>query len=206
MKKFLVLLFVSSFISLHSFSQEASNIRPAALGISFSLVDYTTAQRIRSSSLSSVLNQKQTASLKEMSPAISVSYFKGLRNHIDFAGTLLASFTNVTMEGRTNTSDAFLLEGDASVNLKMFSENYFFSPYLSAGVGFSSYDKKLGAFIPLGGGLKFNIFDEAAIYITSQYRVPVTTETASYHFVHGFGIAGLIGKRNGATEPTLRVP
>jgi hypothetical protein len=206
MKKFLVLLFVSSFISFHSISQEAANIRPAALGISFSLVDYTTAQRIRSSSLTSVLNKKQTASFKEMSPAIAVTYFKGLRNHIDFAGTLLASFTNINLEGRTNTNDALLLEADASVNLKMLSENYFFSPYISAGVGFSSYDKKLGAFIPLGGGLKFNIFDEAAIYITSQYRVPVTTETATYHFVHGFGIAGIIGKKNGTTEPTLRVP
>ena len=205
MKKFLVLLFVSS-VSFHSFSQQASKIRPAALGISFGLVDYSTAERIRSSSLASVINKKQTASFKEMSPAISVTYFKGLRSHIDFAGTLLGSFTNINQEGSTSASDAFLLEGDASVNLKMLSEDFFFSPYLSAGVGFSSYNKKLGAFIPLGAGLKFNIFDEAAVFITSQYRVPVTTETGNYHFVHGFGIAGIIGKKGSSTAPTIQAP
>lgn len=201
MKKLLVLLSVLFFIK-DGFAQTGSYIRPAALGISFNVVDYTTAQRIRSSSIGTVINRKQAAKIKEMSPGLSITYFKGLRNHIDFAGTLLGSYTRVLLDGNTTQDDQFLLEGDASVNLKMFSENYFFSPYLSAGVGFSSYNQRVGAFVPLGGGLKFNLFNEAAIYITTQYRVPVTTETGAYHFVHGFGISGIIGSKKEGTATT----
>ncbi len=203
MKELLLLLLVSSFCSINGFAQQPSYTRPAALGISFNLTDYTTAQRIRSSSLSSVLSNKQTADLKNMSSGLGITYFEGLTNNIDFAGTLLGTFTSITVNN-TTANDAFLLEGDASVNLKMFSDKYLFTPYVSAGVGFSSYNKKTGAFIPLGGGLKLNIFDEAAIYLTSQYRIPVTTETNTYHFVHGIGIAGVIGKRKAATQPTLQ--
>jgi len=202
MKELLLLLLVSSFCSINGISQQTNYVRPAALGVSFTLTDYTTAQRIRSSSLSSVLSSKQTADFNEMSPGLGLTYFKGLTNNIDFAGTLLGTFTTFTVNNTTAT-DAFLLEGDASVNIKLFSDKYFFTPYVSAGVGLSSYNKKMGAFIPLGGGLKLNVFDEAAIFISSQYRVPVTTETNTYHFVHGVGIAGVIGKRKEATQPTL---
>jgi hypothetical protein len=206
MNKFLTMFVVSCFFVTAGFTQTQPYIRPAALGISFSLVDYTTAQRIRSSSLSSVLINKQAAKTNEMSPGIAITYFKGLRNNIDFAATLLGAFANIASPDNNNTNDNFLLEGDASVNLKMFSDQYVFTPYLSAGVGFNRYNKKTGAFVPLGGGLKFNLFNEAAVYITTQYRVPVTTEIGDYHFVHGIGISGIIGKNRGNTTPTLQVP
>jgi OmpA-OmpF porin, OOP family len=38
------------------------------------------------------------------------------------------------------------------------------------------------------------LFDEAHFFINSQYRIPVTTNTANYHFLHSIGIAGVIGK------------
>ena len=206
MKKILVLLFVSVFFISEGFAQKGSYIRPPFLGISFTLTDYTTAQRIRSSSLTSVLNNKQIAKTKEMSPGVAITYFKGLRDNIDFAGTLAGTFTSVSLPDEPDANDNFLLEGDASVNLKMFSDKYIFTPYLSVGIGASLYNGKLGAFLPLGGGLKFNLFDEAAIYLTTQYRVPATTETAGYHFMHGLGIAGIIGKKRANSEPTIQVP
>ena len=128
-----------------------------------------------------------------MTPGLAISYFKGLKNHIDFAGTVAASFARFALEDQTPTNDQFLLEGDASVNLKMFSDKYIFTPYLNVGVGVSLYDGKFGTFLPLGAGLKLNLFDEAAIFMTSQYRVPVTTETNNYHFTGSIGIAGTIG-------------
>jgi len=57
--------------------------------------------------------------------------------------------------------------------------------------------------MPLGLGLKINFFDEAHLFLTSQYRVPVTTETASYHFQHSIGIAGILGKKK---EPKIIPP
>ena len=194
-KKLLVLLLVPTFFASASFAQKGTYTRPSALGVSFTLTDFTTAQRIRSSSLATVINNKQGAKLKEMSPGIGINYFKGLSDHVDLATTLNGTFAQITLPDNQSPVEQFLLEADASINLKMFPDKYVFTPYLSVGVGANSYNEQFGAFIPLGGGFKLNLFDEAAIFISSQYRVPVTTETSAYHFTHAIGIAGIIGKK-----------
>jgi len=177
-------------------------IRPAALGVSFFFNDYLTPQRIRSTSLNKVLANKQWAKVGQMAPGAALTYFKGLNTHIDFAGTLAGSFVRYSPPSTTITSDRFLLEADASVNLKMVSEAYWVQPYIIAGVGGSMYSGKyFGAFIPTGLGMKLNLFDDAHIFVTTQYRIPVTKETADYHFFNQFGIAGRIGNKK---EPKLK--
>lgn len=189
----------SFFTILLSFNTQLlaqDDVRPPAIGISFTMHDFTTAQRIRSSSLATVFRNEQWAKIKEMSPGIAVTYFKGLEKHIDFAGTLSGSFVDYPLPGKsTGNGDNFLLEADASVNLKMFSEKYWFTPYLNVGVGASKYKGYWGAFLPLGGGIKVNFFDEASLFINTQYRVPVTQETSTYYFVNSIGISGVIGNK-----------
>lgn len=196
MKKFITLSFSFLFISL-SFSQDSekkSYVRKPAFGLSVFFNDYTTAQRIRTSSLSSVIANKQKTNIKDMDPGIAVTYFKGLNEHIDLAATLGGSFVSYAI-GSNNTVDSrFLLEGDASINVKLLSEKYWLTPYASLGAGISKYGGYYGAFIPLGLGLKLNLLDEAHVFINSQYRVPVTTATSNYHFMHSIGIAGILGK------------
>lgn len=196
MKKFITLSFSFLFISL-SFSQDSekkSYVRKPAFGLSVFFNDYTTAQRIRTSSLSSVIANKQKSNIKDMDPGIAVTYFKGLNEHIDLAATLGGSFVSYAI-GSNNTVDSrFLLEGDASINVKLLSEKYWLTPYASLGAGISKYGGYYGAFIPLGLGLKLNLLDEAHVFINSQYRVPVTTATSNYHFMHSIGIAGILGK------------
>jgi OmpA-OmpF porin, OOP family len=194
MKKVLSLLLTFFFIS-YSFSQETKNAysRKPALGISFFFNDYLTAGRIRTTSLSSVLANKQKAKLKEMDPGIAISYFKGLNNHIDLASTFAGSFVEYPAGTYSDTKSRFLIEGDVSLNFKLFSEKYWFTPYAILGAGISKYGPHYGAFIPTGLGLKFNLFDEAHFFLNSQYRIPVTPTTANYHFMHGIGIAGVIG-------------
>jgi OmpA-OmpF porin, OOP family len=176
-----------------SFGQKNDISRPQAIGISFFLNDFTTADRIRTTSLSQVISDKSFASIDDMNPGLAVTYFKGLGNHIDFAGTLGGSFVRYPMPGRNFGSDRFLLEGTAQINLKMTSEAYWVQPYITAGIGGHKYGSYYGAFMPLGLGLKVNFFDDAHLFINSTYRVPVTTETANYHFQHAIGLAGTIG-------------
>jgi hypothetical protein len=76
----------------------------------------------------------------------------------------------------------------------LLTEKYWLTPYASLGAGLSRYGSYYGALIPVGLGLKLNLFDEAHFFINSQYRIPVTTNTANYHFLHSIGIAGVIGK------------
>ena len=194
MKKVLSFLLTFFFIS-NSFSQETKSayVRKPALAISFFFNDYLTARRIRSSSLSSVLANKQKAKLKEMDPGIAITYFKGLNNNIDLTSTLAGSFVEYAAGTYSNTESRFLLEGDVSLNFKLLSEKYWFTPYAILGAGISKYGPHYGAFVPTGLGLKLNLFDEAHFFLNSQYRIPVTPTTANYHFMHAIGIAGVIG-------------
>jgi hypothetical protein len=67
---------------------------------------------------------------------------------------------------------------------------------LVLGVGAHKFDVHYGAFIPAGLGLKLNVLGDASVVVSSTYRVPVTTETANYHFQHSIGIAAPLGKKN----------
>lgn len=194
MKKVLTSFFSICLISSSLLAQD--KIRPTALGISFVLNDYTTAQRIRSSSLDETIRNGQWTRFKQMSPGFALTYYKGLKRHIDFAGTLMGSYVNYPFPKKTFSNDGFLLEADASVNLKIVDESYWVIPYVSAGVGVSKYRVYYGAFIPLGAGFRINLFDEASINFGAQYRVPVTYEAAGYHFVYSFGISGILGKKD----------
>jgi OmpA-OmpF porin, OOP family len=177
-------------------SAQDKPIRPRALGVSFVMNDFTTAQRIRNGSLSQVFRDKKWSKFKEMSPGLALTYFKGLKPYVDFAGTLAASFVNYPLRNNkpAGSGDGLLLEGDVSGNFKMFDESYWVTPYVTLGVGASKYRGYYAAFVPLGLGFKVNLFDEAAVFISSQYRVPVSYETGNYHFMYSFGIAGVIGK------------
>lgn len=194
MKKVLASLLTICLLSSAAFSQ--GKIRPQALGISFIMNDYTTAQRIRSGSINQVIRDDQWSKFNAMSPGLAITYFKGLKSHLDFAGTLAASFVNYSLPEKSFTNDGFLLEADASVNLKILDESYWVIPYLSAGLGASRYRVYYGAFVPLGAGFRINLFDEASINIGTQYRVPVTAETSGYHFMYSIGISGVLGKKD----------
>lgn len=198
MKKTLVALLLLLSISPDIYSQD-DDVRGQAIGVSFIMNDFITPQRIRSSSLSSVFRQDRWAKLKEMAPGLSINYFKGLKRHVDFSASITGSFLNIPLADKPLLKgDKFLLEVDATVNLKMFSDRYWFTPYLIAGIGASSYSEYFGAYIPVGGGLKVNFFDEAALFVTSQYRIPVTPETNNYHFMNSIGIASTIGRKKEA--------
>lgn len=196
MKKVLASAFLLFLLFHTSFAQDRTQLRPRALGVSFIMNDFTTAQRIRSSSFESVVGDKRWAKFREMSPGIALTYFKGLQKHIDFAGTVAGSFTDYPFPNRPALGqDALLLEIDASAQFKMFPENYWFTPYLSVGVGASKFKDWYGAFIPAGAGLKVNLFNEASLFVQTQYRIPVHAENANYHFMYSLGISGIVGKK-----------
>jgi OmpA-OmpF porin, OOP family len=191
-RMFLALLCLQSSIV---FGQEGDYIQQPALSIHFTLFDFQSAENIRNSSLSSALVKKEFGKVKYMSPGLAIAYSQGLSNHFDYSITMAGSFLDYPMpEQSTTGNDKFLLEVDASVRGKMFSDKYWFTPYLQAGVGASKYEGYFGAFLPLGVGLQLNFFDEAFLQVNSQYRVPVTG-TVNYHFYHSIGLAGNIGKR-----------
>lgn len=193
MLKFLFLHLSSLLLFPGLFAQKRSYTQPHTLGIHFIFNDFETAAAIRSSSLSAVINDGRFGKLKDMSQGLALSFGKGLSENFDFYSTVAGSFLSYPLEGKAPASGEYLLlEGDASIRGKLFSDRYFVVPYLQVGLGVSKYQGYWGTFIPAGIGVQINFFDEAYLQINSQYRVGVT-ETASYHFVHSIG---LIGKLN----------
>jgi OmpA-OmpF porin, OOP family len=197
MKKLIFLtLVVLSYMSIQA--QEKLNtqyVKRPALGVHFTLTDFKTADLIKTQGLNSVLVNKLQTKPRLMSPGLAVTYMKGVTNHIDVQARLAGSFLDLPIPNKPSfNSDNFFAEADASVNLKMLSDKYWVTPYISAGIGAAGYKGVYySAFMPIGGGLQVNFYDEAFLLINSQYRIPVT-ENNNYHFFHSIGFAGNIGK------------
>src|SRR6188474_2006594 len=204
MKHVFVSLLAAILIAPVAFGQNGDEIRGTDIGVSFNLYDFKTAELIRTTSLSAVLRDKQFGKIKNMSPGIGLHYLKGLKKHIDFGGSLNASFLNHPFPNKPdNGIDRLLLQLEATAQFKMVSDNYWIQPFLIGGFGGQKYYIHYGAYIPLGVGLNINFFDEGRLFINSTYRVPITTATANYHFMHAFGIAGRISKKK---EPVIIAP
>lgn len=181
---------------VHGQDKLRSYVQPTTVGIFFTFNDFETAGAIRSTSLSTVLREKKFGKLQNMSQGLAMSYGKGLTGYFDFVSTLGGAFLSYPVpSANASANEALLLEGDASVRGKMFTDKHWFVPYVQAGLGISKYQGYWGTFIPVGVGIQISFFGEAYLHINSQYRVAVS-ETSNYHFVHSIGLVGNIGKRN----------
>jgi hypothetical protein len=189
MKKTVVLVFlVFTLCFSTSFAQSNStNKKQPTLSVNFILNDFRTAQRIQSTSLSEVFIKDDLSKFTEMSPGLSVAYFNGISEHVDFMATFGGSFAKYDFKnGRTSRSESILLELDANVNVKLLPDNYKVNPYFTAGVGTSLYGVHYGAYIPLGLGLQFRLGEDAFLFSNMQYRTGIT-EFAGNHLNFSFG-------------------
>ena len=205
MKK-LFTLFFATLIFITSFAQEGDYKKPHSLGISFFLSDFQTAADLRSNGLVSVLKEGNFFKFKRMNPGMAVNYLSGLSKHLDFIGTLGGSFVDYPLKNQASSnSNSFLLEANASLNLKLLSDRYWVTPFIDFGVGASNFKKYFAAYIPIGTGLQIKVADGAFILINNQYRIPVT-ENASYHFYHSIGISSSIQAKKEPAPVVVEIP
>ena len=198
MKK--ILLILLCFCSAQVFAQSGVK-KPSSVDFHMFYNDFLTAQQIRSTSLSNVLNNKLWSSLSNNQIGLGFSYYKGITKKIDAVGTLDASFVDYLFQsGATNGSSKFLLTTQAAANIKLFDDSKTVVPYLTAGAGFSLYNGSAGFYIPAGVGLQFNVFNEGFIITNAQYRIPLTT-AVNYHFNYAIGIGTSIAKTK---KPTVK--
>ena len=200
MKHLIVSLLAAIIIAPIVYGQE-DEIRSHEIGVSFNLFDFKTAELIRTTSLNAVISNKQFG--EEKSPGIALHYFKGLKKHIDFGASLNASYLNQPLPDKNDASDRYMFQLEGVAHFKMVSDKFWFQPYLIGGFGAQKYYVYYGAYIPLGIGLNVNFFNEGRFFINSTYRVPITTGTVNYHFMHAFGVAGRITKKK---EPVVIPP
>ncbi|MEO6914775.1 MAG: hypothetical protein ABI151_03250 [Chitinophagaceae bacterium] len=173
-----------------TFAQDIASKKTPGIGLNFFFNDFGSAAAIRANPLGSAIRDNKLSKIKDMSPGLSITFIKGVTTHLDFATTLGGSFLDYpTSTGGTLGTDGFLLEGDASLRAKMLSDEFWIVPYLSAGVGVSKYKGYFGATLPVGAGIQVNMFNNAYIILSTQYRLKIT-DNANYHFVHSIGFIG----------------
>lgn len=212
MKK-VVLALLPVFLVVSSLSSQTTGktdyTKTRAFGIQFHLQDFPTATYIRDNSFSALVKDGEIARLKDMAPGVSLIYWKGLNNHIDFGANLAGSFLKYPFKGRRPLSpddNKLLLELDATANFKLLTDRYFVTPYFTAGAGVSQYNGYWGAYVPLGPGVQFNFKRNVFLHLQGQYRLGIS-ENTNYHFYYGLGLLKSLGKRTNESVPTqLKIP
>ena len=204
MKKILLVI-IGFGLAVSSFGQSETTKRPS-LGVHFFLNDFRTAKNLRSAGLASVIRSKEWRKTNYMTAGLGISYLQGLNSNLDFVGTLSGSFVDYPIDGKpSRINPGLLLEGAATVNLKLLSDKYYVNPFLTAGVGASKYLGYYGAFIPVGAGIQVKVVDEVFVLLNSQYRVKVT-ENSSYHFYHSIGVAANLFKKKEPAPVEIPIP
>ena len=192
MKKIALLVAVTLF-AVTIFAQTDMKKRPS-LAIHYAFTDFKSGVDVRNTSLVTVLNNGNLYRARRMDPGLGISYMEGFTPHIDFAGTLTGTFlSHPTTTGLSNSTgrDELFLEFAATANFKLLTDNYWVSPYITAGIGASKWSGYYGAFMPIGLGLQGNLGSNTFVFANTQYRVAIT-ENAAYHFYHSIGVGSAL--------------
>ena len=193
MKKLLFsLIAVCLSVGLFAQTMPSYKKRPS-LGMNFFLKDMATADLIKLTALSNVLSKQQWAKMKDMSPGLTLNYYEGLTEYIDFMGSIGGSYVKYPFSassGVTIPNDSkFLFEASANVNFKLLRDNHFMVPYISLGLGASMYGGTyFAAYMPTGLGLQFHLGEETYLNTVFGYNAKVS-DLATNHFTYSIGIA-----------------
>jgi outer membrane protein OmpA-like peptidoglycan-associated protein len=176
-------------LALQLSAQVRDDIKPSTLAFHVSYYDFKTG-----ASLSNVFNG-MWSSVTDMQMGIGFNYLQGITKNIDIVGTLDGSYTNyLYSDGTTNGSSQFLLDANAVLNIKLFTDRHTIVPYLLGGVGTSIYKGKVGLYTPLGMGLQINLFNQVFIFPKIEYRSLLSSAVNS-HLQYSIGIGTSITKK-----------
>lgn len=206
MKK-IMLFMVAVCMSAMAFSQPMTSYKKQpSFGISFFLKDMNTANLIDKTSLSNVLNNKLWTKVANMAPGLSLNYYQGLTDHIDFQATLAGSFTRYPFSFRSgvapSTENKFLMELSAAANIKLLTDKHVVVPYIHLGVGASMYGGNyFAAYAPTGAGLQFKLSEGTFVNALFGYNIKVSALSVN-HLNYSIGIASPIKDK----KPVVVVP
>ena len=202
-----MLFMVAVCMSAMAFSQPMTSYKKQpSFGISFFLKDMYTANLVDKTSLSNVLNNNLWTKVGNMAPGLSLNYYHGLTDYIDFQGTLAGSFTKYPFSYfsgvASSTDNKFLMELSAAANIKLLTDKHVIVPYIHLGVGASMYaGNYFAAYAPTGAGLQIKLSEGTFINALLGYNIKISALSTN-HLNYSIGIASPIKDK----KPVVVVP
>jgi outer membrane protein OmpA-like peptidoglycan-associated protein len=188
-----ILIFASTLLCTQA--QDSTQIKKPTIGLHFFYNDFNTAQLIKSGSLSNVLKNKLWNKPQNMEGGFGIDYIQGFNKNIDLIGTFNGSWVDYLLPGNTlYGSSNFLMDIDAGAHFKMLSDRHIFSPFLIAKAEYTKYKNISGFSLAPGAGLQVNLFKEAFVLATIEYRSALSS-SISNELYYSIGIATNIGKK-----------
>ncbi|MEO6538114.1 MAG: hypothetical protein ABIT07_00815, partial [Ferruginibacter sp.] len=163
----------------------SSNKKGSLVGIHVNAIDFKTPETFRNTS-----SPRFTTKLADMDYGVSISYWKGLTSKIDFSTKVSAMFHNYKFDFN-QASDKYEIgaELEPTLNIRPYSDNHLFIPFLTAGVGGGYYMGDFGAYVPAGVGLQFNFLSTTYLFVQAQYRFSLTKDVVKDHLLYSLGVA-----------------
>ena len=191
-----------------SFAQSAvPDLRDPSLGVGFFLKDFVTPVFIHNTSFSSVLNNSNFGKPADMSLGIDIHYYQGITSHLDARGSLGGCFTKYgASPNNLVTIEQLALDLNAQLNFKVFTDNVFFNPYATAGLGVTNF--KGSSFyesVNTGAGFEFNLGKGNFFYIQTVYDFQLNHETLD-NLNYSIGYAAPIFKKTKPVKVVVAPP
>ena len=197
MKRTLTLLVGLAIVGLSASAQKAKapkgsgndSKKGTLFGISYNVTDFNAPKNFGTNSNATSLP------LKNMSHGISVSYWKGINSKIDFHARLNGIFHDYRVKFQGQPANTEIgIELEPTINVRPIKDANIWNPFLTAGAGLGLYTNKIGAYIPMGGGIQFNASNTTYFFIQANYKLSLTKDVVGNNMFYSIGFAENIGK------------
>ncbi|MFZ4057941.1 MAG: OmpA family protein [Ferruginibacter sp.] len=204
MKRILLGVIALAFISINAEAQKAKKVsekkKGELFGIGFSISDFNAPKNFGGNSNATTLN------IKDMSAGLSLSYWRGITSKIDFAAKLNAIFHDYSaLYNGTPGKTEIGLELEPTINIRPIKDENMWSPYLSVGAGLGLYTNRVGAYIPIGGGLQLNANNTTYFFLQATYKASITPNVVKDNMHYSLGFAENISREKPEVKAALPI-
>lgn len=184
MKKLLFALIALCFM-MTGFAQKAT--KKSFIGISINAVDFSTAAKVQTGTMGSVLNDKKWGQFDNATKTIGVQYSSVLNNQVDVVSNLDLSITRTPFNPnvKVRSDEGIYASIESGINYKMFEKASFINPYVTLGLGIRSYAfRNFTAYMPVGMGLQIKAGNESFFRLSTGYNAKMSNK-AEPAFTYG---------------------
>lgn len=146
----------------------ASKKKGSLIGFSANFTDFNTPNQIKATSFREALKKGDWHKVSEMGMGVSLMYWKGLSNRLDFSARYNGVFTEYT---KSSYDNSYSNEFEAALHLRALTDDHTLNPFLTAGIGVGDYGKTWAPYAPLGLGLQLNIQSTTYLFLQVNYRL-----------------------------------